>query len=76
MTRSASIFQTVPKIIFGCGVVKQSGEAAKAIGASRVAVVTDPGIVQAKVHEPVLAALEEAGLNPGMFAEVEPDPKI
>jgi alcohol dehydrogenase class IV len=70
------MFQTVPKIIFGCGAVKQLGAAAKAIGASRVAVVTDPGIVQAKVHEPVLVALEEAGLNPGMFAEVEPDPKI
>ena len=76
MTLTASIFQTVPKIIFGCGVLKQLGEAAKAIGASRVAVVTDSGIVQAKVHEPVIAALEKAGLNPGMFADVEPDPKI
>ena len=76
MTRIASVFQTVPKIIFGCGVVKQLGKAAKAIGASRVAVVTDPGIVQAKVYEPVFAALEKEGLNPGMFAEVEPDPAI
>jgi alcohol dehydrogenase class IV len=76
MTQTASIFQMVPKIIFGCGAVTQLGEAAKVLGASRVAVVTDPGIVQAKIHEPVLAALEEAGLNPGMFAEVEPDPKI
>ncbi|MFO7687763.1 MAG: iron-containing alcohol dehydrogenase [Desulfobacterales bacterium] len=76
MIRMASVFQTVPKIVFGCGVVKQLGEAAKAIGASRVAVVTDPGIVQAKVHEPVLAALEKAGLHPDMFAAVEPDPRI
>jgi alcohol dehydrogenase class IV len=76
MTLDTSIFQTVPKIIFGCGVVKQLGEAAKATGASRAAVVTDPGIVQAKVHEPVLAVLDEAGLNPRMFAGVEPDPRI
>jgi len=71
-----SVFQTVPKIIFGCGAVKKLGEVAKSLGAGRVAVVTDPGIVQAGVHEPVMAALDSVGLHPGLFADVEPDPKI
>lgn len=76
MGNKISTFQTVSKVIFGCGVVKQLGEAAKALGATRVAVVTDSGIVQAGVHEPVVAALDGAGLNPGVFSDVEPDPKI
>lgn len=71
-----STFLTVPKIQFGCGAIQQLGEAAKALGATRVALVTDPGIVNAGVHEPVVAVLERAGLNPGLFSEVEPDPKI
>jgi alcohol dehydrogenase len=71
-----SIFQTVPKIIFGCGSIKDLGQQAKYLGATRVAVVTDPGLVKAKVHEPAMAALAEAGLNPGLYQDVEPDPKI
>ena len=50
MLQMVSAFQTVPKIIFGCGVARQSGGTAVALGASRVAVVTDHGIVQAGVH--------------------------
>jgi alcohol dehydrogenase class IV len=76
MIHSMSMFQTVPKIVFGCGAVRQVGEIAKALGAKQVAVVTDPGIVQAGIHEPVLAALDGAELNPVLFSDVEPDPKI
>ncbi len=71
-----STFQTVPKIIFGCGSITDLGQQAKYLGATKVAVVTDPGLVKAKVHEPTMAALNEAGLNPGLFQDVEPDPKI
>lgn len=71
-----STFQTVPKIVFGCGAVKELGRQAKGLGATKVAVITDPGLVQAKVHEPVMAALTDAGLNPGLYQDVEPDPKI
>jgi alcohol dehydrogenase class IV len=76
MIQTISMFQTVPKIVFGCGAVRQVGELAKTLGAKRVAVVTDPGIVQVGIHEPVLAALELAGLSPAIFSDVEPDPKI
>ncbi len=76
MIRTMSMFQTVPKIIFGCGAVRQLGDVAKTLGASRVAVVTDPGIVQAGIHEPVMEVLHSAELHPALFADVEPDPKI
>ena len=71
-----STFQTVPKIIFGCGSIKDLGQQAKYLGATKVAVVADPGLVKAKVHEPAMSALAEAGLNPGLYQDVEPDPKI
>lgn len=76
MIQTISMFQTVPKILFGCGAVEQLGEMARALGATRVAVVTDPGIVQAGVHEPVVGALTSAGMEPRVFGKVEPDPKI
>lgn len=69
-------FQTVPRIIFGCGAIKELGRHAKQLGAGKVAVITDPGLVKAKVHEPVLTVLEDAGLQPGLYQDVEPDPKI
>ena len=50
MTDNPSTFQTVPKIMFGWGAVQHLGEAAKALKATRVAVVTDAGVVQAGVH--------------------------
>jgi len=76
MDFKTSAFQTVPKIIFGCGAIKKLAEGAKDLGATRVAVITDPGLVQAKVHLPVMEVLESAGLNPALFKDVEPDPKI
>lgn len=71
-----STFQTVPRIIFGCGAIKELGHLVQQLGASKVAVVTDPGLVRARVHEPVLTVLEDAGLQPGLYQDVEPDPKI
>lgn len=76
MTDHPSTFQTVPKIMFGWGAVQHLGKAAQALEATRAAVVTDPGVVQAGVHRPVTAALADAGLNPVVFDRVEPDPRI
>lgn len=76
MDHKTSVFQTVPRIIFGCGAVEKLAEGAKALGASKVAVITDPGLVQAEVHVPVMEVLESAGLSPALFQDVEPDPKI
>jgi alcohol dehydrogenase class IV len=71
MDFKTSVFQTVPKILFGCGAIKKLAEEAKDLGATRVAVVTDPGLVEAKVHLPVMEVLKSAGLNPAIFKDVE-----
>lgn len=41
---------------------------------SRVLIVTDAGLVKAKVIAPILSALESGGFQTTVFAEVEPDP--
>jgi alcohol dehydrogenase class IV len=76
MNQAISMFQTVPKVIFGFGAVGQLGQTAQTLGATRVTVVTDPGIVKAGIHEPVVAALTSSGMEPRVFSKVEPDPKI
>jgi len=71
-----SVFQTVPKIVFGNGAIDSLGDEAKRLGATKTVVVTDPGLVKARVHEPAMAALEDAGLNPALYQDVESDPKL
>lgn len=71
-----SVFQTVSKIVFGCGAIKDLGGQAKTLGAKKVVVVTDPGLVKAGVHEPALAALSASGLEAALYQDVESDPKI
>lgn len=73
---NVSIFQTVPKIIFGCGTIGDLGVQAKKLGADRVVVVTDAGLVAAGIHEPVMASLTDAGLVAELYQGVEPDPRI
>jgi alcohol dehydrogenase class IV len=76
MDLKISFFQTVPKILFGCGAVKRLAEETKALGATKVVVVTDHGLVAARVHLPVIEILESTGLKPALFSDVEPDPKV
>ena len=45
-------------------------------GARTVLVVTDAVLLKLGVVDPVLAALEEAGITAQVFSEVEPDPTI
>lgn len=64
------------KILFGPGTVKLAGEEAKALGAKRVLVVTDKGVVGAGIADKVIAPLKEAGLEVFVFDKVEPNPRI
>jgi alcohol dehydrogenase class IV len=45
-------------------------------GARTVLVVTDAVLLELKVVDPVLVALEEAGVKAQVFSDVEPDPTI
>jgi len=59
----------------GPGSVAGVGKEALDLGARRVLVVTDPGIVDAGLLDPVRQSLEAAGLEFSLFSEVAPDPR-
>lgn len=62
------------RLVFGNGVVKRVGELALELGAKRVLVITDAGIVQAGHAKRVVEALEEAGLQTSVFDQVHENP--
>ena len=64
-----------PEIIFGCGALSQLGESAARLGASRVFVVSDAGVIAAGWIEPALDYLHSAGLATEVFAELTTNPK-
>lgn len=66
---------TVPEIIFGRGALAQVGQAARRLGATRVLVVSDPGVVAAGWLEHALPFVEEAGLNYALWSGLSPNPK-
>jgi alcohol dehydrogenase len=69
-------FETVRRIIFGCGSLENLGNEIKRINGSKVLVVTDPGLKSAGVVDAVTAVLDQAKLSFSVFAEVEPDPRV
>jgi hypothetical protein len=65
-----------PKLIFGAGTVKSRlGGIVKSFNTSKVAIVTDKGIVGAGLLKDVQDALDEAGIKYIVFDEVEPNPR-
>ncbi len=76
MKHGEAIFQTVPRIVFGVGSIGSLGAELQRVGAGRVAVITDAGIVGAGIHRLAVDALEKEGLEAAVFEGVEPDPRI
>lgn len=70
------VFQCVPKIYFGEGVIANLGTEIRSLGCKRVALVTDPGIVEAGIDQPVLEALKKARLKHEVFSQVDPNPPL
>ena len=62
------------RVLFGVGAIERLPEVVAAAGGSRVFVVTDPGVRAAGIVDPVLDALDAAGLATAIFDEVEPNP--
>jgi alcohol dehydrogenase class IV len=60
----------------GLGAVASLGQEAKNLGAGSVLVVTDQGIIDAGLLEPVQSSLEGAGCRVTVFQGVEPDPRF
>ena len=63
-------------ILFGFDTVRQVGVEAKRLGAGKVMLLTDPGVVKAGLLDPVYESLKGEGLEYDIFDAVEPEPSI
>ncbi len=66
-------FNTVPDIIFRSGVSKEFGAHAKT-RMKRPILLTDKGLIEAGLVEPVLASLKKENLDVFLFDDVAADP--
>jgi len=62
------------KVRFGADCTETMGEEATKIGAKRALMVTDPGVYQTGITEPVKENLTRAGISVEVFSEAEPEP--
>jgi alcohol dehydrogenase class IV len=60
---------------FKAGIVKKIGNELAAMGLKKVLIVTDPGVLKAKLHENLVSSLNEENIEYGIFSEVEPNPR-
>ncbi len=65
----------VPEIVFGSGALAEAGRATRRLGARRVFLVTDPGIVDAGWTAALHQHLEQSGLTYVTWDAVSPNPK-
>ena len=69
-------FYNPTRIIFAEGAAAQVGPHAARLGARRVLVVSDPGVVRAGLTRPIVESIAGAGLESSVYDAVEPDPRI
>ena len=67
-------FETAPKIICEQGGANRLGEVAQGLGIQRVFLVTDAGLIRAKLLDGALASLAAAGVAATVFSDVLADP--
>jgi alcohol dehydrogenase len=63
------------RIEFGEGVVKTAGEEAKALGATKVLLVADKGVIGAGLTKPVEESLDAAGIAYELYDQIVPNPR-
>ncbi len=67
-------FNTVASIVCGPGSALELATQCRSLGVSRPLLVTDPGLVQIGLVQPVQQALQDAGLEVVLFDAVREDP--
>lgn len=63
------------RIKYGAGVVEELGGELDAIGAKRIMVVTDKGVIKAGLADRIIGILTNSGVEYMVYDEVEPNPK-
>ena len=71
---AAYFFHLAPKIHYGPGVTDRVGSVLLDLGARRVLVVTDPGVLEAGGCDRILDRLEQAGLSYSVHSDLETNP--
>jgi len=71
------IYQSVSRIVYGHGTVSSLGNEVKRLGCKRAVIVTDKGLTENNLLEPLLAALQSADIKTDVFdgVVVEPTPE-
>ena len=67
-------FETVPRIICEQGGADRLGEIAKGLGITRLFLVTDAGLIKAKLIDGAVASLAAGGVQVTVYSEVVADP--
>ena len=76
MFHRITLFRTTKRIVFGLGAIEKVGAEVQGLKKKKVLVVTDPGIVQAGLLEPLKTSLQAANIPFALFDGVEPDPRL
>ncbi|MEW6137068.1 MAG: iron-containing alcohol dehydrogenase [Thermodesulfobacteriota bacterium] len=70
-----SVFQTTPRIVMGPGSADSVAAEVKRLGANKIIIITDPGLVKTGIVDRFEGLLNKAGFSLGRFDAVEPDPR-
>ncbi|WP_309862462.1 iron-containing alcohol dehydrogenase [Desmospora profundinema] len=62
------------KVVSGIGVSENTGEEVKALGVSKAMIVTDKGLYQAGIVDPIANSLKEAGIDVTVFHDIQGEP--
>ncbi|MBS3808870.1 MAG: iron-containing alcohol dehydrogenase [Desulfobacterales bacterium] len=70
-----NVFQTTRRIVLGTGSVNQLPQELNRLNASKILIITDPGLVEAGIISKIETILEPGKFEVEIFSEVEPDPR-
>ena len=73
---SVNLFRIPTRIVFGRGVATRVAEPLDEVGARQVLIVTDRGVRDAKLLDPIEQALRDARIGYQVYDEVVPDPGV